>query len=537
MDSLTGSQIIGQQLSDHGDEKYRATSAFSGEPMAPFFRNASEGEVDRAVCLARDASGFWATASPDVKSKFLRELAQRVNASRETLLNRASLETGYPEPRLTMELDRSLFQLGVFANLVEEGSWVDAIIDQRKANQAGPPQPDLRRMLRPVGPVGVFGACNFPFAISVIGNDVVSAWAAGCPVVVKGHPGHPGTCELLGRCVQDVIRSKNLPEGIFSLVQGTQNRVGEALVQHPSIRAIGFTGSLRGGKSLWALTQKRTEPIPFFAELGSLNPTLAFPAIFRRNTSDFTKNLLASLTIGNGQMCTRPGFVFYVKCRETEQWTQELLTAASLAPQQPLLNTSVASQFAEATEQYRVQLDARQIFPLQTKDEPKSEFDASPPSLHLYQVTAAEVLRCGAKWTEAFGPVCILVGCKDLEEMKAITNTLPGGLTLSLHADPAEQTLAAQWLSDWTAKFGRIVWNDFPTGVPIGNATQHGGPYPASFDGQGTSIGTRAIERFARPTCYQNFPETLLPPELQSDNPRHIWRQVDGRLTQDKLPH
>jgi alpha-ketoglutaric semialdehyde dehydrogenase len=531
MTSINGSQILGQQLSSQGAEVFYSEQGSTGRKLEPEFRNATAAEVQQAVLLAHQAKTTWSKAAPSTRATFLRQISSKVDKHRETLIQRATLETGYSEPRLTMELNRSLQQLEIFARFIEEGSWVDAIIDRGDPHHPAMPQPEIRRMLHPLGPVGVFGASNFPFAISVIGNDAVAAWSAGCPVVVKAHPGHPGTCELLGHCVRQVIHELGLPEGLFSLLQGKQHRVGEELVQHPHIRAIGFTGSLKGGQVLWQLAQRRPDPIPFFAELGSLNPVLIFPSAIRDDPQHLSQGLIQSLSFGQGQMCTRPGFAFFVDSPDAQSWKTELSKAAANFDVSPLLTTGTFEHFSRTLTHYQTDLGARQIHPASST----GNVDPARVSLHLLEVEAQEILDRGAQWQECFGPACVLVSCENMNQLKRIVDTLPGGLTLTVHADERDGSEILEWLLDWQTKFGRLVWNQFPTGVRIGEATHHGGPYPASFDGQGTAIGTRSISRFTRPTCYQNFPESLLPEELQSDNPRGIWRKVDGQMTQAGL--
>lgn len=532
MIQMTGSQIIGQQFSSQGHELFHGEQGSTGRVLEPSFRNATPTEIHQAALLAHQSKAAWGNAEPQTRCAFLRKISAIVDANRATILERAALETAYSAQRLAIELDRCLGQLELFAQVIEEGSWVEAVIDRGGPSETGIPVPEMRRMLRPLGPVGVFGASNFPFAISVIGNDSVAAWSAGCPVVAKAHPGHPGTCELLGLCVRQAICELELPEGLFSLLQGNKHRVGQELVQHPHIRAIGFTGSLHGGRALWQWAQQRPEPIPFFAELGSLNPLLVFPSILRGNRSGFTEGLIQSLVFGHGQMCTRPGFVFLINTPEAQTWKDELAQAAAMVPASPLLTAGSLREFSQTISDYQTELGARLIHPTASTD---SENPAGI-ALHLLEVEAQKILNQNIDWRECFGPACVLVSCESMDQLKQLSDTLPGGLTLTLHADQGDEVAIQEWLSDWQTKFGRLVWNQFPTGVRICEATHHGGPYPASFDGQGTAIGTRSIRRFARPTCYQNFPDTLLPQELQADNPRRIWRKIDGQRTQDRLP-
>ena len=531
MTSINGAQIIGQQLSEQGAEVFHGEQGSTGRVLEPEFRNATSSEIQQAVLLAHQAQTPWAHAAPATRASFLRHISLHIDNHQKILLERAALETGYSAPRLTMELNRSRQQLEIFARFIEEGSWVDAVIDQGDPNHPSMPLPDMRRMLRPLGPVGVFGASNFPFAISVIGNDAVAAWAAGCPVVVKAHPGHPGTCELLGHCVRQAIHELNLPEGLFSLLQGKQHRVGQELVQHPQIRAIGFTGSLVGGRALWQVAQQRPDPIPFFAELGSLNPVVIIPSAQQNHPPQFSEGLLQSLAFGQGQMCTRPGFVFFVESPDATTWKTELVKMATNLAASPLLTRETFEHFSTTVAHYQSDLGARLLHPTPST----GSVDPAHVDLHLLEVKAQEILERGVQWRECFGPACVLVSCESLDQLKQMTDTLPGGLTLTLHGDESDASEIREWLSDWQTKFGRLVWNQFPTGVRIGEATHHGGPYPASFDGQGTAIGTRSICRFTRPTCYQNFPESLLPEELQSGNPRGIWRKVDGQLTRAAL--
>ena len=519
--SVEGRQIVGPKLVAEGESSFIAYAKAGKQPLQPTFFDASSAVIDEACEKAAESFAVWKALSGTARAEFFEALAQKLQQHAEPLLERALQETSLPEPRLRGELHRTMSQLRLFAEVVSEGSWVQARIDRGDPNRSPLPKPELRRMLVPVGPVAVFGACNFPFAISVLGNDSVAAWAAGCPVVVKAHPGHPGTCELQGLIVQQVVSELGLPPGIFSMVQGVDHRVSRQLVTHPCIQAVGFTGSLQGGRALNQLAQNRSQPIPFFAELGSLNPVLVFPGALALKQETIARGLVASASFGHGQMCTRPGYVFYCDNDDREVWLQQLVNAAESVPANPLLTSGVSQMFDDHIEQLQAELNATLLVPKDVNVDDRAAF-------HLLEVNAEE-LSGEVDWPECFGPVTVLVRCKDVAAMTRLAESLPGGLTCSIFSEDDDRESAVDWLERLPGKFGRIVWSGFPTGVEVGHATHHGGPYPASFDGQGTSIGTASISRFSRPVCFQNVPEDLLPVDLQDANPRQILRLHDGK--------
>jgi NADP-dependent aldehyde dehydrogenase len=438
----------------------------------------------------------------------------------DALVERAHLETALPRPRLIGETARTSDQLRLFAALVEEGSWVDARLDAPEPVRT-PPKPDLRSMLRPIGPVAVFGASNFPLAFSVAGGDTASALAAGNPVVVKAHPAHPGTSELVGHIIANAIAATGLPAGIFSLLFDDGHTIGAALVQHPGIRAVGFTGSFRGGKALVDLAARRPDPIPVYAEMGSINPVFLLPEAIAANPKQLASALYASYTLGAGQFCTKPGLVFLQTSSmedSTQQFLTELRTLTSAAPPSFLLTEGIAHVF-------RADISYRSALQSTTGATTTHRFSAQTT---LFETTGTAFLTDPKLAEELFGPSTLLVLCDSHEQLLTAASTLAGQLTATIHATDADLSANSSLLRLLETKAGRIVLNGFPTGVEVGHAQIHGGPWPATSDARSTSVGTLAVLRFARPVAFQGLPDWALPPELQNANPLNIRRLRDG---------
>jgi NADP-dependent aldehyde dehydrogenase len=517
---LHGVSIVAGQPAFADGTVFHAFNPADGRTLEPAFHAATLADLGRAVAAALDATPVFATTSGALRGKLLRAIAAGLDAAVDTLVDRAHLETALPRPRLIGETARTSGQLRLFAALVEEGSWVDARLDTPDPSRT-PPKPDLRSMLRPIGPVAVFGAGNFPLAFSVAGGDTASALAAANPVIVKAHPAHPGTSELVGEIIANAIAATGLPAGIFSLLFDAGHTVGAALVQHPGIRAVGFTGSFRGGKSLIDLAARRPDPIPVYAEMGSVNPVFLLPGAIAAGPKPLASALYASFTLGAGQFCTKPGLVF-LETSSAEDSTQEFLTelralAAAAAPL-PLLTEGIASAFREGAA-HRNSLKAT------TGAAPTHGFSAQTT---LFETTGTAFLAEPTLAEELFGPSTLIVLCESREQLLAAASALTGQLTATIHATDADLRAGAGLLQLLETKAGRIVVNGFPTGVEVGHAQVHGGPWPATSDGRSTSVGTLAILRFARPVAYQGLPGWALPPELQNANPLKIRRLRDG---------
>jgi alpha-ketoglutaric semialdehyde dehydrogenase len=450
------------------------------------------------------------------RAAFLRKIGEEIDGSGEELLTVCAEETGLGRDRLAGERARTVNQLCTFANLIEEGSWVDARIDTAQPDRNPVPKPDVRRILEPLGPVGVFAASNFPLAFSVAGGDTASALAAGCPVIVKAHPGHPRTSAMVGGAIKRAVSSCGIDSGVFALLGDQSIEIGIKLVQHPAVKAIGFTGSFGGGKALLAAAGAREEPIPVFAEMGSLNPLFILPHALASRRDKIAQGLADSVTLGVGQFCTKPGFVAGVAGDGLKTLAGQVGDLLAKKPVGRMLTEGISSRFKKLIEERRsfVSAEGGGIF-LETD---LSTF-LREPELH----------------EELFGPATLLVKCSSEADLLAFAKQLKGQLTATLHADEEDMELAGKLAEILRTKVGRIIWNGYPTGVEVCAAMHHGGPYPATSDTRFTSVGTAAIQRFVHPTCYQNFPEGLLPVELRNKNETKIWRTVNGELTKEDV--
>jgi NADP-dependent aldehyde dehydrogenase len=523
---LHGKHLIGESLSCAGTSVFSAVDPATGSSLEPTYTDATRAEVDAALALAVRAHRTPVPA--DKQAGFLEAAAASIDALGDTLAERAQAETGLPVARLTGERGRTVAQLGTFAALVREGSWVDARIDRPLPDRAPVPRPDLRRMLVPLGPVVVFGASNFPLAFSVAGGDTASALAAGCPVVVKGHPSHPGTSELVARAILAAARETGMPEGTFSLVHGRRNEVGEWLVTHPATRAVGFTGSLRGGRALYDLAARRPEPIPVFAEMGSINPVFVLPGAAAVRSDAIATGMAGSVTLGVGQFCTNPGALVVLEGPETERLIDSLAERLADVPAGVMLNEGILRSYHASS---RELAEHEGVSPVVTAvSEPD---DRALPAAH--RTSAKRFLENTALRGEVFGPSTLVVTCEDADEMLEVAVSIEGQLTATIHREPVDDGLAARLAACLVDRVGRLLYDGFPTGVEVSPAMQHGGPYPASTDSRMTSVGTAAIQRFARPVCWQSSPHDLLPEELRDDNPRGLLRQIDGVGTRDPV--
>lgn len=509
-------------------ESFQGINPATGESLPGFFQEATPTEVAQACEQAKEAFGEYRKKSGAEKALFLEQIAQEIEALGDELLTRAQAESGLPLPRLTGERGRTTGQLRLFAEYLREGSWVDARIDtalpDRQASVAPAlPRPDLRQMLRPLGPVGVFGASNFPLAFSVAGGDTASALAAGCPVVVKAHPAHPGTSQLVGDAIQRSVSACGLPAGTFALVHGRTTAVGMAIVEHPAIKAIGFTGSFRGGKALFDAAARRPEPIPVYAEMGSTNPVFFLPKVLKEKGGPLALAYINSVTLGVGQFCTNPGLAVVQQSAEADTFVQEAGKAVMQTQSAAMLTQGIQRAFTEGIGKLSKAAGV-QIVAQATAVE---SFAHGTPT--LLTTTADTLLTNSAIAEEVFGPGSVLVKADSREQLLAVARGLEGHLTATVYGTDDELLEYADLLEILEQKVGRLLINGFPTGVEVSHAMQHGGPYPATTDSRSTSVGTNAILRFARPVCYQNFPDTLLPDELKKTNPLNIWRLVNGK--------
>ncbi|WP_394827153.1 aldehyde dehydrogenase (NADP(+)) [Pendulispora albinea] len=506
--SLRGLSFIGFERGAAGPRTFRAEDPSTRQPLPPVFHAASDRDVARACELADQAADPYGDTSASERAVFLRTIAEGLEAEGAAIVACAHAETGLPLPRLQSELARTAFQLRLFARVIEDGTWLAARIDPGDPERKPLPKPDVRSLRIPLGPVVVFGASNFPLAFSVAGGDTASALAAGNPVIVKAHPAHPGTSEHAGAVIAAAVRSCGLPEGTFSLLFDDGFTVGQALVQHPQVAAVGFTGSRAGGEALMRLAANRPCPIPVYAEMGSVNPVILLPGALRERGPSIAEGLHASFTLGTGQFCTKPGVVF--------AQAGEAIDASFLAPLAERTRATAAGAMltARMAAAYWQGLERMRSLGASLLAQGTAGAYASSGEAALWQVDGAAVLREPRLVEEVFGPSMLLVRYRDADELLALLRSLEGQLTATIHAQPDEVASAAPLVRLLARKVGRVVFNQFPTGVEVGPAMVHGGPFPATSDGRSTSVGTHAIDRFSRLVAYQNAPHEVLPAEL-----------------------
>jgi NADP-dependent aldehyde dehydrogenase len=440
----------------------------------------------------------------------------------DQLIYRAAAESGLTDGRLKGERSRTVNQLRMFADLVEEGSWVDARIDT---------EPDVRRIFVPLGPVVVFGASNFPLAFSVAGGDTASALAAGCPVVFKAHPAHPGTAELVGRALQRAADKTGMPDGVFSLVHGTSHEVGQHLVRHPLTEAVGFTGSLKAGRALYDAATSRPNPIPVYAEMGSVNPVFLLPSALEERGDEIAEEVAESILLGVGQYCTNPGLIFGVEDEALEAFESALAEHIRTAEPESMLYPGICDAYYDGTERLD-NTDGVEVIAASDTEARSEHFEGRPM---VFRSRAKHFSEIDYLDEEVFGPSSLVVHAETSDDLKGLARQLEGQLTATIQATDEELRAHSALMDELRERVGRLIFNDVPTGVAVGPAMQHGGPYPATTDARSTSVGTAAIERFTRPVAYQGFPGQVLPPELRDQNERGIWRLIDGEWTQDDI--
>lgn len=482
---------------------------FSSEPASGPSHSFAVGrtdDVNTAATAAEDAFWSFGYSTREERAAFLNTIADEIEARGEAITDIGTQETGLPEMRLNGERGRTTGQLRLFATHILQGDYLDRRHDKALPDRQPLPRSDLRMIQRPIGPVAVFGASNFPLAFSVAGGDTAAALAAGCPVVVKGHSAHPGTSEIIAEAIHAAIRKCEIHPGVFSLIQGGNRQVGAALVQHPLIKAVGFTGSLSGGRALFDLCAARPEPIPFFGELGSVNPMFIFPGALANRGDVIAKGWAGSLTMGAGQFCTNPGVAVLPAGDEADAFARAAGDALSQVDPQTMLTDGIAAAYRTGRRRVSGAAGVREL--LTTTCEGR---EASP---YLYATTAKEWLANEELAEEVFGPLGVIVTAETSEEMRAVASNFQGQLTCTVHVDAEDTAEAAGFMPILERKAGRILANGFPTGVEVSDTMVHGGPYPASTNFGATSVGTLSIRRFLRPVCYQDMPEELLPGDL-----------------------
>ena len=516
------SNLIGFSTSGIGDTFTVGMNPATGEPLSGQFPGATTDEVNQAVKKAQHAASVYGKISGERKAKFLNAIAEEIETLGDTLVERCCAESGLPEARIIGERGRTTGQLRMFADLVSEGSWLEATIDTAQPDRTPVPKPDLRRMMVPIGPVVVFAASNFPLAFSTAGGDTASALAGGNPVIVKAHGAHPGTSAMVGEAIMKAAQRAGMPDGVFSLLHGSGRIVGQGLIQHIGIKAAGFTGSHQAGRILYDLANQRDEPIPFFAEMGSINPVLLLPSAFNSDTADM---LAGSITMGVGQFCTNPGLIISTACAGLDHFVQVLGDVLSKGDAGVMLTQRICKSYTDGVtttlSQEGIKVEAR--------SDDGDGLNMGQPT--LASVSGEAFLANPTLATEVFGPFSMVVKCRDNAELEVVLASLEGQLTGSVIGSEEEFSKYQSAINSMEAKVGRIVYNGVPTGVEVCPSMQHGGPYPAASDVRFTSVGSAAIKRFVRPMAFQSWPQDKLPYELRDGNPVGIWRLVNGNWT------
>ncbi|MCG9752162.1 aldehyde dehydrogenase (NADP(+)) [Vibrio brasiliensis] len=498
---------------------FSALNPATEQSITGVFPQHTHQDVDLAAKAAQEIAKSYRQTSPAQRSRLLQAIADCLEEQREAIVERANLESALPLARLNGELSRTTAQLRLFADVVEGGLWQEAIFDTANPNREPVPKADIRRQNIAIGPVAVFGASNFPLAFSTAGGDTASALAAGCPVIVKGHPAHPGTSEVVAQCIAKALKSLELPQAVFTLLQGTTHELGQSVVIHPAIKAVGFTGSIHGGRTLFDLAQGRPEPIPFYGELGASNPVFILPKRMELHSQSLAEEYLLSMNMGCGQFCTKPAVVFVTKGNETEQFLQTVRQGIAAQQGQTMLTYGIKRNYLEQSEKR-----AQQQGLTRTQSTPEQGVPAI-----LFETTSND-WRNNPQWQEEiFGPQSIVVVCENDQDMLELSQSLEGSLTATIHAEQDDYQSAQRLISELEEIAGRIVFNGWPTGVEVSYAMVHGGPYPASTMPASTSVGAEAIKRWLRPVAYQSIPEALLPDALKTSNPLNVRRSVDGK--------
>ena len=514
---MSSAYLIGAQRRTSANS-FTGIEAATGKPLEGDFPITPLDQIDEACALAAAAFDTYRETTPEARATFLEAIAAALEARAEPIVARAMLETGLPQGRLNGELGRTTGQLRMFAKILREGDWAGAIIEPALPERQPLPRPDLRARQIAVGPVAVFGASNFPLAFSVAGGDTASALAAGCPVVVKAHPAHPGTSLLAGEAIAAAVANSGLPEGVFSLVQGLGNDIGTALVANPHIKAVGFTGSRGGGLALMSVAASRPEPIPVYAEMSSINPVLLFPAALAARAEELGRAYVGSLSLFAGQFCTNPGVVVALDSPDLDRFLGAASEALRAVAPQVMLTGGIAAAYAKGIEALS---SADGVAVLAAGADGSAQCGAA----RLLSVDADDLLSNPALTHEVFGPSSLVIRCKDADQVVEVLEGLEGQLTATLHLDEADYGLAAPLLPILERKAGRILANGWPTGVEVSRSMVHGGPFPATSDPRTTSVGGMAIHRFLRPVCYQALPDALLPAALKADNPLGLPRR------------
>ncbi|MBD9631857.1 aldehyde dehydrogenase (NADP(+)) [Pseudomonas sp. PDM19] len=523
---MTAHNFIAGQRIGAGTVRLQSLDASTGEALPREFLQATEAEVDAAARAAEAAFPAYNALSPERRAQFLDAIASELESLGDDFIATVCRETALPAARILGERGRTANQMRLFAKVLRRGDFLGARIDRALPERQPLPRPDLRQYRTGVGPVAVFGASNFPLAFSTAGGDTAAALAAGCPVVVKAHSGHMATAELVGEAITRAAEATSMPAGVFNMIYGAG--VGEPLVKHPAIQAVGFTGSLKGGRALCDLAAARPQPIPVFAEMSSINPVLVLPAALEARGEKIARELADSVVMGCGQFCTNPGLVVGIASPAFSLFVANLIAEIGQRPAQTMLNAGTLKSYEKGIARLLTHPAIRHL-----AGQPQEGKQAQP---QLFQARA-ELLLAGEELLqeEVFGPTTIVVEVADEAELRRALDGLHGQLTATLIAEANDLSHFAALVPVLERKAGRLLINGYPTGVEVCDAMVHGGPYPATSDARGTSVGSLAIDRFLRPVCYQNYPDALLPDALKDDNPLGIARLVDGETTRSAV--
>jgi alpha-ketoglutaric semialdehyde dehydrogenase len=525
----TGENHIGNQRSAKGTKTYKTVNPLLNIENDQVFYEATSEEINQAVDLASDAFKVFSKKSPKEKAIFLRAITEEILAMGDDLIAMYQSETGLPEGRAKGERGRTIGQLISFADMLEDGNWVEATIDTADLDRAPIPKQDIRKMLIPLGPVVVFGASNFPFAYSTAGGDTASALAAGCPVICKSHPMHAGTSEMVSEAINRAAIKTGMPTGVFSNLNSSGIEVGVELVKHPGVKAVGFTGSIKGGRALYNIASERPEPIPVFAEMGSVNPVVLLPEAIQKRGEALAKTYAGSITLGTGQFCTNPGLLIGIKSDGFSTFIDTLSSEIIKISPSCMLHPNIIGNYERNKE------NALQQNGLLVTADYTDEVSTNYARQTIVTVEGATFLENTTLHQEVFGPFSMVVQCKDAHELETIIQQLEGQLTGTILAEQEELAKYSSIVDALQNRVGRIIFNGVPTGVEVCPAMLHGGPYPSSTDSRFTAVGLHAVKRWVRPFSFQSWPNSLLPDELKDENPLEILRLVNGNNTKSKI--
>lgn len=522
---ITGKNYIGEERSGKGNKTYRTFDPKLNIPNEWTFYEAGHKEIELAVEKAAKAFKPYSALSYDLRADFLNTIADEIEALGDGLITVYTKESGLPEGRARGERGRTIGQLRAFAALLMEGSWLEATIDTAQPAREPMPKVDLRKMLVPLGPIVVFGSSNFPLAFSTAGGDTASALAAGCPVIVKSHPLHAGTGEMIASAIIKAARATGMPDGVFSNLNSSDVEVGQLLTVNPKIKGIGFTGSLTGGMALYRLANQRREPIPVFAEMGSINPVVVLPGALEESGAYWASQYAGSIMLGAGQFCTNPGLILGVKGAKLLEFITTLSSEIVRIEPTCMLHPNIHEGYEQGKTELSAQPKIRKVADY------KEDLAPNHGSQRVLTVDAKDFIENPVLHREVFGPFSIVVQCTDKEELVQVIQNLEGQLTGTILGTEEEVKALPELINALANRVGRIIFNGVPTGVEVCPSMMHGGPFPASSDSRFTSVGTSAIKRWVRPLSFQSWPEELLPEALRNSNTLGIMRQVDGERT------